>query len=416
MKTLILIIESFRFAWHGLKISLLRTLLSLFGVAIGIFAIIAVFTVVDSLETSIKNSMSFLGDRVIYIQKWPWTFGSDYPWWKYMKWPGPTLKEFRFLQRKLENHEGIAIFVAKSGVTLKYKNNSAGDASIQGITYSFYKVTDVRIASGRYFTLEEIESSKNVAIIGDRIADDLFNTEKIKIGKIIKIKGSKFTVIGIMKKQGSNFLGTPSNDDNCLIPYKTIAKYLALKRKGVQSTIAIKGKQDDKRLFELENEITGLMRAIRGLKPRQENNFAINRSEMFTNIIASAFKVIGIAGWVIGGFAILIGGFGIANIMFVSVKERTSIIGIQKSLGAMNFFILSQFLFEAVFLSIIGGAMGIFLVFLLTLIPQDKLVLTLDFSNVLSGIAISATIGILSGIVPAIVASMMNPVDAIRAN
>lgn len=448
MKTLILIIESFRFAWQGLKANLLRTLLSLLGVAIGIFAIIAVFTVVDSLEKSIKNSMSFLGDRVLYVQKWPWTFGSEYPWWKYMRWPRPGFKEFKFLEQKLENHDGIAIFAAKGDVILKYKNNSAGKASIQGVSYSFNKISDVSIAQGRYFTPEEIRSSKNAAIIGDRIAADLFGTEKTAqiffsqrrkdrkvffslrslrlgeksffspgIGKNIKIKGRKFTIIGIMEKQGSNFLDTPSNDDNCLIPYNALTKiYSSRKRGGIQSSIAIKGKQDDKGLFELENELTGLMRSIRGLKPRQENNFAINRSEMLTNIIAATFNVIGAAGWVIGGFAILIGGFGIANIMFVSVKERTHIIGIQKSLGAMNFFILSQFLFEAVFLSVIGGMMGIFLVYTLTLIPQDKLELLLSFNNMLWGIAISASIGIVAGIAPAIVASRMNPVDAIRAN
>ena len=425
MKTLILIIESFRFAWQGLKANLLRTLLSLLGVAIGIFAIIAVFTVVDSLERSIKNSMSFLGDRVLYVQKWPWTFGSEYPWWKYMRWPRPGFKEFKFLQQKLENHEGMAIFAAKGDVILKYKNNSAGKASIQGVSYSFNKISDVSIAQGRYFTPQEVESSKNVAIIGDRIAADLFGGKSD--GKVpplggfrgahIKIKGRKFTIIGIMEKQGSNFLDTPSNDDNCLIPYNAITKmYSSRTRGGIQPSIAIKGKQDDKGLFELENELTGLMRSIRGLKPRQENNFAINRSEMLTNIIAATFNVIGVAGWVIGGFAILIGGFGIANIMFVSVKERTSIIGIQKSLGAMNFFILSQFLFEAVFLSVIGGMMGIFLVYMLTHFPQDKLELLLSFSNMLWGIAISASIGIVAGIAPAIVASRMNPVDAIRAN
>ena len=417
MKTLILIIESFRFAWQGLKANLLRTLLSLLGVAIGIFAIIAVFTVVDSLERSIKNSMSFLGDRVLYVQKWPWTFGAEYPWWKYMRWPRPGFKEFKFIQQKLENHEGMAIFAAKGDVILKYKNNSAGKASIQGVSYSFNKISDVSIAQGRYFTPEEVESSKNAAIIGDRIAADLFGIGKTGIGKNIKIKGRNFTIIGIMEKQGSNFLDTPSNDDNCLIPYNAITKmYSSRVRGGIQSSIAIKGKQDDKGLFELENELTGLMRSIRGLKPRQENNFAINRSEMLTNIIAATFNVIGVAGWVIGGFAMLIGGFGIANIMFVSVKERTSIIGIQKSLGAMNFFILSQFLFEAVFLSVIGGMMGIFLVYTLTLIPQDKLELLLSFSNMLWGIAISASIGIVAGIAPAIVASRMNPVDAIRAN
>jgi putative ABC transport system permease protein len=168
-------------------------------------------------------------------------------------------------------------------------------------------------------------------------------------------------------------------------------------------------------LQNLEYEVKGKMRTIRGLKPYEEDNFAINRSEMMADAIGEMFSIIGIAGWVIGGFSILVGGFGIANIMFVSVKERTNIIGIQKSLGAKNFFILFQFLFESVFLSLIGGGVGILLVSLITFIPMGTLDIILTPGNIMLGLGVSVVIGVLSGIIPAVIASHLDPVIAIRS-
>lgn len=218
-----------------------------------------------------------------------------------------------------------------------------------------------------------------------------------------------------MEKQGENMLGAPTNDKNAIVPYGAFNKLFSIGRGGVEPTIAVKGLDTDPGLQELEYEIKGVMRNIRGLKPREEDNFALNRPEMVAEAISSLFKVIGIAGWVIGGFSILVGGFGIANIMFVSVKERTNIIGIQKSLGAKNYFILFQFLFESVFLSLIGGGIGIFIVFLITIIPQDALKLLLSFANISLGLGVSVVIGVLSGIIPAVLASNLDPVIAIRS-
>jgi putative ABC transport system permease protein len=209
--------------------------------------------------------------------------------------------------------------------------------------------------------------------------------------------------------------GMPNFDQLGVIPFATFSKMYATGPNGIGSTIAIKGREDDKGLLELEYELRGMMRNIRGLKPRDDDSFAINRPEMATQAISGFFEVVGLAGWVIGGFAILVGGFGIANIMFVSVKERTNIIGIQKSLGAKNYFILFQFLFESVFLSVIGGGIGILLVFLLTLIPQDMMKVSLSAGNIILGLGVSAVIGMLSGIIPAVLASNLDPVIAIRS-
>jgi putative ABC transport system permease protein len=409
-----LILESFRFAWQALKSNLLRTILSLLGVTIGIFAIISVFTIVDSLERNIRNSMSFMGNNLIYVQKWPWGFSGDYEWWRYFKRPISNLREFRMLQEKLENDEGIAIYWHRGGTTFKYRNNSMSNLNIQGISYEYNKVIDVPITQGRYFTQQDVNAARNVILIGHAIAEDLFpNLDPL--GKTLKIKGLKFTVIGIMEKQGEGFLGMPTEDNNAYMPYGAFNKLFSTGERGLEPTIAIKGRETDLGLLELEYEIRGAMRNIRGLKPRDEDNFALNRPEMVADALSSLFRVIGLAGWVIGGFSILVGGFGIANIMFVSVKERTNIIGIQKSLGAKNYFILFQFLFESIFLSLIGGGIGILLVYLITLIPQDAMELLLSVGNISLGLGVSVIIGVISGIIPALLAANLDPVIAIRS-
>lgn len=409
-----LIAESFRFAWQALRANLLRTILSLLGVTIGIFAIISVFTLVDSLERNVRDSMSFIGDKVIYVQKWPWSFGGNYPWWKYFQRPEPNMREYRLLERNLTNDAGTAIFVDKGNNTFKQGSNSFSNAGLFGVTFEYNKVTEIPIEEGRYFIPQEVDAARNVVIIGNEMAEALFpHTEPL--GQEVKIKGQKFVVIGVMEKQGESMFGMPNFDQMGIVPYGAFAKIFDVGPDGLGSTIAVKGREEDTGLLELEYEIRGLMRNIRGLRPRDEDNFALNRPEMATQAIGGFFQVVGLAGWVIGGFAILVGGFGIANIMFVSVKERTNIIGIQKSLGAKNYFILFQFLFESVFLSLIGGGIGILLVFLLTLIPQDMMKVSLSVGNIILGLGVSAVIGMLSGIIPAVLASNLDPVIAIRS-
>ncbi|HEX8425853.1 ABC transporter permease [Hymenobacter sp.] len=419
MKALRLTLESFRFAWQALKANLLRTVLSLLGVTVGIFAIIAVFTVVDSLEANVRQSMSFVGDKVIYVMKMPWTFDQpDYPWWRYFQRPAPTVREFDLLQRSLSNNQrGVAIYAATGGNTLRVGSNSMQDCALMGVTYDYRNISDLPIAEGRYFTTQEMESARNVAVVGADIADNLFPNGSA-LGQEFKARGLTFTIIGVVKKEGKKLLDTPSNDTNCVIPFGSFTKMFTLSSNGltgVTPTIAVKGREEDAGLLDLEYEMKGLMRNIRTLKPREEDNFALNRPEMLTNMIGKLFSVIGVAGGVIGSFAMLVGGFGIANIMFVSVKERTNIIGIQKSLGAKNYFILFQFLFEAIFLCLIGGAAGILLVWLLTLVPQDITPIKLSGANITLGLTVSVVIGVLAGIIPAVLAANLDPVIAIRS-
>ncbi|MEN9297312.1 MAG: hypothetical protein RJA42_1581 [Bacteroidota bacterium] len=373
MKFLIQVYESLIFAYQALRSNIMRTTLSLLGVSVGIFAIVAVFTAVDSLNKNIRSEIdSFAGSGVLYVGKWPWLMQNNYPWWKYLNRPEMKYSEFQFLKDNLKSAKAIAI-IDNGRSASATRGSSSMDVNMTGASYDYNQITSVPIQLGRYFLPIESENALNVVIIGSKVSENL----QAIVGDQIKLNGIKFQVIGIIEKKGNDMLsfgGTP--DEKVFIPYSTFSA--VFQKDKPAPDIAIKAMDDDIGQEELEGEVTGLMRSI-------------------------------------AGFSLLVGGFGIANIMFVSVKERTNIIGIQKSLGAKNYFILFQFLFEAVFLSLIGGLVGIGLVVLLTLIPQDALPLVLSMKNIVTGLFISSFIGILSGIIPAWVAAKMDPVIAIRS-
>jgi len=410
MKFLIQVYESLIFAYQALRSNILRTTLSLLGVSVGIFAIVAVFTAVDSLNKNIRSEIdSFAGSGVLYVGKWPWIMQNNYPWWKYLNRPEMKYTEFQFLKDNLKSAKAIAI-IDNGRSASATRGSSSMDVNMTGASYDYNQITSVPVQYGRYFLPIESENALNVVIIGAKVSENLQAT----VGDQIKLNGIKFQIIGIIEKKGTDLLsfgGTP--DEKVFIPYSTFSA--VFQKDKPAPDIAIKAMDDDLGQENLEGEVTGLMRSLRSIKPKQESNFAVNRLDGLNQFFDGIFAALNVAGALIAGFSLLVGGFGIANIMFVSVKERTNIIGIQKSLGAKNYFILFQFLFEAVFLSLIGGLVGIGLVVLLTLIPQDALPLVLSVKNIVTGLFISGFIGILSGIIPAWVAAKMDPVIAIRS-
>ncbi len=420
MLTLRLILESLGFAWKALKSNILRTVLSLLGVTIGIFSIIAVLTLVDSLEKNIRDSLNFLGSNVIYVDKWPFTGGNSRDWWKdYIKRPNPSYNEYRFLKANLKNGQTVAIYAMTGEVTVKSNNNGINKIRLAGASIDYDKVFEVNVDQGRYLTNDEIEGGRNIVVLGYEVARALFPKTDNPVGGYVKIKNLRFNIVGVIKREGESFIGNTSNDYSCIIPYDSYRKLFQTgsgRWNENGSHIGLKGFDNDIGLVELESEVRGAVRVKRGLKPFQKDNFELNRPEAIGKAISGVFDVLGTAGWIIGGFSMLVGGFGIANIMFVSVKERTSIIGLQKSLGAKNYFILFQFLFESIFLSLIGGLAGLFLVWLLTLVPFGSLQVVLSVKNIVLGLGVSSVIGLVAGIVPAAMAARLDPVIAIRAN
>lgn len=408
--------ESFLFSINALKVNKLRTLLTLLGITIGIFAIISVFTVLDALEKTIRTSLSSLGDDIIYVQKWPWAPppGEEYQWWEYLKRPVPKIEEYELLKKRSEKAE-VVNFATSTLRNVKYKSNTRENTIIWANSHEFEKIRTFELEDGRYFTPFESITGKNVCLIGHQIAQDLFQGMN-PVGKQIKIQGRKINVIGLVMKEGKDILNTGgSMDEMLVIPVMYAKTIMDIRSENSNPMIMVKAKPNVS-IPELKDEIRSVIRSSRTLNPKQKDNFSLNQSSILNSALNSIFAVINMAGWLIGGFSILVGGFGIANIMFVSVKERTHIIGIQKSLGAKRKFILFQFLFEAIMLSLIGGVIGLVLIFVGSLIAASKvdLEITLTLGNILLGLFISVLIGVVSGIFPSYKAAKLNPVEAIN--
>jgi putative ABC transport system permease protein len=404
--------EGFFFAVNSIVVNKLRTFLSLFGITIGIFSIISVFTVLDWMEKSIHDTISSLGENVIYIHKWPWGLNTDVKWWDIMKWPAISTDDYQAVLNRSSKAENVCLMVSQRE-QIKYKKNLANNIYISAVTHEFENLRSFEIDKGRYFSPEESATGKNVAIIGAELAKRLFDKAG-PVGKQIIIEGKRANVIGVFKKEGKGGITDSGMDEVALVPLNYGKTFINMRNNFIDATLMIKAKKGVP-VEELSDDAIMILRAARRLQPDEINNFSVNRASLISQSFEGVFAGINIGGWVIGGFAILVGGFGIANIMFVSVRERTNQIGIQKALGAKRAFILQQFLVESVLLSVIGGLLGVLLILIGTFIINYlyELHMYLTFANAFLAIVISGIIGIVAGYAPAYAAAKMNPVEAI---
>ena len=404
--------EGFIFAFNSVIVNKLRTFLSLLGITIGIFCIISVFTVLDWMEKSVHDSISSLGENVIYVHKFPWGLNFNEPWWDLIKRPVVSKNDYQAILNR-STKTAAACFTVSQSEPLKYRKNIANNVDIMSVTPEFGDIRAFEVENGRYFSPEESGSGKNVAVIGTTIAEKLFEKAD-PVGKQITISGKRTTVIGVFKKEGKGGISDSGMDEEILVPLNFGITFINMKNMFLNATLMIKAK-DGVPLQELSDETTMILRASRKLRPNETDDFALNKASLISQSFDGVFAGINIGGWVIGGFAILVGGFGIANIMFVSVRERTNIIGIQKALGAKKFFILQQFLVESMLLSVIGGLLGILMIFIATLVINYlyDLNMYLTVSNMFLAVFISGLIGVVAGYAPANTAAKMNPVEAI---
>jgi putative ABC transport system permease protein len=411
-KTLQIVGNSLRLTLQELRVNKLRTGLSLTGVAFGIFCIIGVLATVNSLEYNIQNEVNSLGSNTIYIDKWEYSGGPDKPWWKYRARPTMKYEEVALIKQRCELLDNISFLMQTQG-TIGYKDDVVQNISVYGITEAQMSVQPVSFDYGRYISEAEFKDGSSVGLIGYDNAEKLFGTAERALGKYFEIQGKRVNIVGVIKKVGKNFIGW--DNDNCImLPYK-FAKQI-ISEQNSNPVIIAKGKANVT-TTQLSMELEGAMRQIRRLSPTQENNFSLNSVEAFSKAISGLFGTVDIVGALIGVISLIVGMFGIANIMFVTVKERTSMIGLKKAIGAKRSSILFEFLMEAALLCLMGGAIGLLLVYVLTVVftKMFDFPVFVSVPLLLGTVAICLVVGVLAGIFPASRAAKMDAVVAIRS-
>lgn len=407
--------ESTRQAYQSLVGNKMRSFLSLLGICIGIFCIIGVLSAVDSLEDYVRTSFDRIGSDVVYVQKFSWEEDPGRNYWKWMRRPNPDYQDYLALKKRVKNAKEVAFYTIIGGRTAKYRSSSVEGGFLISGTQSCQEVLNLEIEKGRYFTQSEAVKSNPKTVLGATIAEELFGTVD-PIGKKIKISGQKVEVIGVIEKSGEG-LGIMNFDEAIMISYHFGKKFANVDNKfSFGGTLAVKAASGVP-LATLKDEIEGILRSHRRLRPKEDSDFAANELSTFSKILDGFFGVLNMAGFIIGIFSLIVGMFSVANIMFVSVKERTNLIGVKMALGAKRYVILLEFLIESIILCVLGGLLGMLfiLIVLKILTAAIGFNLYLDMGNVFLGLSVSIFVGVLSGIIPAFQASRMNPVEAIRA-
>ena len=412
-KTLNILSTSFRLTMQELMVNKLRTSLSLIGISFGIFCIIGVLATVNSLQANIQNQINSLGSNTIYIDKWQYFHnGADYPWWKFVNRPEPAFEDVKLIKERSALAKNVA-FMINQRVNVEYETYALEDVQMYGISEEENSIQPVTIEYGRFISGTEFSSGSPVVVMGYTNAENLFGNPALAIGKEVSVKKNKAMIIGVIEKTGKSMIGM-DYDQSIFIPYRFARNLINEKNSSPRVIVTANDKVSSQ---ELADDLEGVMRSIRKLSPKQDDNFSINQISGASERVSSLFANINIGGWAIGVLSLVVGAFGIANIMFVTVKERTPVIGLKKAIGAKKRSILSEFLLESAIICILGGMIGLILVYLLTLILTNLFNFPVFISAGILFLAISIciVIGILAGIIPALTASRLDPVVAIRS-
>lgn len=410
-----IIFSSFKTALEEFRSNKLRTFLSLFGVTIGIFCIISVLATIGSLESAIQSDIKSLGSNTVYIDKWEYKDGGEnYPWWKYVNRPEPKANEIELIRQKVPAAEHVA-FQMQVQDKVEYDNAQLNNVTYYGVSPEFFHIQEVDLYMGRALQQRDFDQVTNSILMGNTVATELFGKPENALDKQVKLKNGKLgTVVGVVKKQGKSIMEMWQFDDGIIMPNKAFSQMFI--DKWSSPKIIVQGKPEVPMPLLLD-ELTGAMRSLRKLKPAEENNFSLNDIDTFSKFISDLTSNVNKGGWAIAALSLVVGMFGVANIMFVTVRERTSQIGLKKALGAKRSTILAEFLLESAFLCILGGMIGLLLVFVLTQIVSAVIGFRLFISPDIVGLAVGicVLVGVIAGIIPASIAARMNPVAAIRS-
>ena len=392
----------------------LRTFLSLLGITFGIFCIISVLATVSSMKTAVQNDINSLGSNSVFIDKWEYRNDNNYPWWRYYKRPTPKYEELKQLKDRVPIIEN-ATFMTKDQSVLEYGTDLLNGTNYYGVTEDFAKIEHFNIGEGRYLQQTDFDQGANNLVIGHGVAEKIFVNPERAIGKTVRLKGGKPAIIvGVIEKQGQSVLDMWQFDDCIIMPYKFLRQMI--RDDDANPVIIVDGGKDIS-IPALKDELTGAMRSIHKLSPGQDDNYSLNDIQTLTKSTDVIFQNLNIGGWAIAALSLIVGMFGVANIMFVTVRERTSQIGLKKALGAKKSTIVSEFLLESSFLCIIGGLIGLAAVFILAGIftALFHFAVFIPINIIALAIGICLTVGILAGIIPAVIASRLDPVVAIRS-